>query len=220
MESQPNPLQPNDQSYHPKHHIKVYVWIALVVAALLVAINGYLYFLRLSYLEQGARIAQEEEHRIQELRQQRQNSDLEAQLPSDIPADWQTYRNEEYGFEFRYPVEWEPKISDSYPKNKNVVAKFIADNKEHGADSLGQPFYNKPELISFVLTVFSKYTVPFDISEATTECHYNNEKEIIKDSREITSQEILISMIKTKIYTLDNRNAYVDISTPPSISMS
>ncbi len=71
MESQPNSPQPNEQSYHPKHHIKVYVWIALVVAALLVAINGYLYFLRLSYLEQGARTAQEAELRMQELRQQR-----------------------------------------------------------------------------------------------------------------------------------------------------
>lgn len=71
MESQPNFPQPEQLSYHPKHHIKVYVWIALVVAALLVAINAYLYFLRLSYLEYGFNIHQEEEQVIRGLRELR-----------------------------------------------------------------------------------------------------------------------------------------------------
>ena len=88
-----------ESPYHPKHHIKVYVWIALVVAAVLLAINGYLYFLKLSALEQGAKTAQENEQRIQELRAQRSPSTSSGQVPSD----WKTYRNEEYGFEFRYP---------------------------------------------------------------------------------------------------------------------
>lgn len=32
-------------------------------------------------------------------------TNLEAKLPSDT-SGWLTYRNEEYGFEFRYPVDW------------------------------------------------------------------------------------------------------------------
>lgn len=94
MESQPNLPQP-EFPYHPKHHIRVYVWIALVVASILLSINGYLYFLRLSYLEQGANTAQQNEQRIQELRVQRLDT-----------SDWQTYHNEEYGFEVRYPSNW------------------------------------------------------------------------------------------------------------------
>lgn len=100
MESQPNLLQP-DQSYHPKHHIKVYVWIALVVASFLLAINGYLYFLRLSYLQQGVETARQNEQMIRELRANRSPSVSSIQF--EIPSDWKTYRNEEYGFEVRYP---------------------------------------------------------------------------------------------------------------------
>lgn len=31
---------------------------------------------------------------------------LETGFPSEPTADWQTYRNEEYGFEFKYPNGW------------------------------------------------------------------------------------------------------------------
>ena len=98
-----NNLTQPESPYHPKHHIKIYVWIGLVIVALLMAVNGYMYFLRLSYLQQGAETARQNEQRIQELRTQRQSSDLEAKLPSNIPADWKTYTNTQYGFEFRYP---------------------------------------------------------------------------------------------------------------------
>ena len=35
---------------------------------------------------------------------------------SEIPADWKTYRNEEYGFEFKYPPNWEFLVNDPYGK--------------------------------------------------------------------------------------------------------
>ncbi|MDO8495888.1 MAG: hypothetical protein Q7S43_00335 [bacterium] len=95
-----------EQLYHPKNNIKVYVWIALVVASLLVAINGYLYFLRLSYLQQEFYAHQERDWTIQELRAQR----------VDI-SDWKMYTNEQYGFEFLYPQSFKlvTRLSDADP---------------------------------------------------------------------------------------------------------
>lgn len=65
-----------ERSYISGHHIKIYVWIALAIASFLLAINGYLYFLRLSYLQQGAETARQNEQMIRELREKRS-------IPSD-----------------------------------------------------------------------------------------------------------------------------------------
>jgi len=46
-------------------------------------------------------------------------SDLEVELPSDVPADWQTYRGN--GFEFRYPKDW---TTDSSWLNHNGQKVF------------------------------------------------------------------------------------------------
>ena len=139
----------SEQSYHPKHHIKIYVWIGFVVIALLVAVNGYMYFLRLSYLQQGAETARQNEQRIQELRTQRQSSDLEAKLPSNIPADWKTYTNTQYGFEFKYPKEYTVQDSTNVgiPKT-DVLIYLMSENdkieflvmKNSGIKSLNEAF--------------------------------------------------------------------------------
>lgn len=38
----------------------------------------------------------------------------------DETADWKTYRNEEYGFEFKYPVDWITKESSVNPETKII----------------------------------------------------------------------------------------------------
>lgn len=145
MEPQPNPSQSNEQPYHPKHHIKVYVWIALVVASLLVAANGYLYFLRLSYLEQGARTAQENEQMVNELRAQRSHSMGSGQF--EVPSNWQTYRNEEYGFEFKYPGDHTP-YSDINQKNETIIQATSKSGVVKIAENEKQVFCCEPLTLS------------------------------------------------------------------------
>lgn len=74
-------------------HIKVYVWIAIVVASLGVALNAYLYFLRLSYLIQGAESARQGEEIMQELRAKRANT-------------FDIYVNNLFGFVIGLPESW------------------------------------------------------------------------------------------------------------------
>ncbi len=40
---------------------------------------------------------------------------------SVIPADWKTYRNEKYGFEMKYPADWNFEIIDSYNSDGTVL---------------------------------------------------------------------------------------------------
>lgn len=129
MEPQSNFPQSGELLYHPKHHIKIYVWIALVVAAFLGAINGYLYFLRLSYLNQEAITAQQNEQRIQELRAQRSPSTSSGQF--EVPSDWKTYRNEEYGFEFKLPVGWIENERTKTPEG-DIMINFASPEAQAG----------------------------------------------------------------------------------------
>lgn len=103
----------------------------------------------------------------------RPTSDLEAKLPSEVPADWQTYRNDEYGFEFKYPdkfTAYEPndKRSVSFDYNTSGIAIWLF------------PEVFNPELLVSEETVFLNkiiinnkewYFVNYDTAEGIEEIY-------------------------------------------------
>ena len=51
----------------------------------------------------------------------------------DPTTDWQTYRNDKYGFEFKYPNDWQVRDLTSGAKHDDNIVRFF------GAGSISQP---------------------------------------------------------------------------------
>ena len=45
-------------------------------------------------------------------------------LLQSILHSWKTYRNERYGFEFRYPAAWKEELGHNNPLNDSVIVNF------------------------------------------------------------------------------------------------
>ncbi|OHA26438.1 MAG: hypothetical protein A3C06_02565 [Candidatus Taylorbacteria bacterium RIFCSPHIGHO2_02_FULL_46_13] len=61
------------------------------------------------------------------------NSVIPAGGTSVVPADWRTYRNDKYGFEFKYPVSWEIK------NNSEIAVKIVDSFQTDGPPNSDQP---------------------------------------------------------------------------------
>ena len=122
--SNPQTPQPASTPTEPSGHRHVTAWVALVIVAAIAATAGYLVWAK----AHEAWPYDNETPQTLETPKNDSNSALDM-------ARWKTYRNEEYGFGFKYPqsVERFNVSTDSWPNGIYVTA-----------DSLNFAVYNKP----------------------------------------------------------------------------
>jgi len=66
------------------------------------------------------------------------------EIVEDEIADWQTYRNEEFGFEFQYPKDWENVSSSHLVISQNqMIEILIFPNKELSLEQWVEKFFQK-----------------------------------------------------------------------------
>lgn len=96
------------------HKITLSTTIALII---MIAFAGiFLYYAKIHTVSSNVNESSDEAH--------------DAQVTIDT-SNWQTYKNEEYGFEVKYPTDW---IFGEYPKNKYGTILYITSpdvNVEH-----------------------------------------------------------------------------------------
>ena len=86
---------------------KVYFWVSLVVASVMLATLGSMYLSRLAYLQQGAKNTQEMECDPEKPETCLVDDRNLKPLSWQDMSDWKIYNNDEYGFEFKYPGDWD-----------------------------------------------------------------------------------------------------------------
>lgn len=76
-------------------------------------------------------------------------------IPSNQAANWQTYKNEEYGFEFQYPKDYSRSPLETY-----AIERTAGDNKKYSGLNLGQS--DSGCNFEFFTTETDKSINPFD----------------------------------------------------------
>ena len=88
-----------------------------------------------------------------------------APTPSTVPADWKTYRNEKYGFEFQYPSDWKSPV-----EKDRRVSIGTATPKNYEGEKLGITISDKgyKTLDQIIVDEGSQRGVSFSGIEKTT----------------------------------------------------
>lgn len=88
-------------------------------------------------------------------------SSLPSVKPPQDTSNWQTYRNERYGFEVKYPLYGLAHDFSEHRTDDGLLVRF-------GADDLTDPSYDLPERVEFYISI-SKGTVAEAISKIATD---------------------------------------------------
>ena len=134
--TQPNitpPPSPTGPASSSNHHIPRWVWLTVfgITIAAIIAVSLWLLFVR---AEPAVAPVVEE--------------DQQQATSTDPYADWKTYTNDEYGFELKYPQDWEvwhqtdsgANIADPNDSNRKFLTVSVYDNDPvnlfRGVDSI------------------------------------------------------------------------------------
>ena len=111
-----------------KNSQKSFAPIALIIILVILAGGGYFLLSQKSKVESQKEEAKIEQNVVAETQEQTPTAKVESQAVMEETADWKTYRNEEYGFEFRYPQNWEVNQCESQcVKNLNFDFLHISN---------------------------------------------------------------------------------------------
>ena len=110
-------------------------------------------------------------------------------------SDWQTYRNEEYGFEVKYPEGWFVRVNEKY---KNTFGRVNIDF------SNSDKFFSKDNPFLHLMEI---EIIIYDKKNKTAIENYNRLKEFSNETRSImlqNGQNVILYIISKKSETVDD----------------
>lgn len=126
-----------------------------IILILVILVGGYTWW---QYLEIRAERAYIPEVKVSE---------------EDDIADWETYRNEEYGFEIKYPDDWELKEGPFEPPSPVVPEMIVMSSPDEGLGGFNIIIIEIPEEISL-----EEYIGDLDLRSLGKEFNIREQREI------------------------------------------
>ncbi len=141
----PQDIKPKWHPTSTQRNIAIFGVIAILGLASVYAQVSYVAFKNYNEVAAQAKKTQED---ILALQQKRQSNPPSTSDQFNVPYDWKTYTNTEYGFEFRYPGDW---AVDFYNANKDRPDALVTVSAPSG--SQGSHY----SLIIFLINNPNKY---------------------------------------------------------------
>jgi len=120
-------------------------WIVIITIVITVAVvgGGAYYYLNNKAEEEKAELENtidELEQKVQDVQTDTSDADSSATTTEDETADWQTYTNEEYGFSFKYPADWEISKKTFSEQGGKILTLISPETAQKIADRTNNPF--------------------------------------------------------------------------------